>query len=376
MWWHMTQVWWPPNNHIALSLLWCLCSASPRMTPCPSQWALRWKVDGLLNGGMGWWWMGPGVWLAPQDGAGRPTWLLHSQGFSCGWQSLVQLFIVGCWCLVQCPWPQQALLTWQYHLQSGFLQDLRGLVPPKWTGWLLRWPTGLVIVLICAVLWHCAMFALALQWHPSWPRTTLSFTQGTNASGLVVLAVSALPAGLTPVVPSARAVAAPVTGNAPPCLYMSMHKGLTFPMSTFSAMHAGPRLSRSLGQPWSPRRKGELPNAGTPPGFSRTSIYKSGIFQSLGQQSSVTCQLEVVPSLHDGFLHTRVSSGNRTGDKVKIRNFEGQMGQHAACPPHMVSGCFAPPQAVMLTQCRYLDQWWWCPGWAMDQGISEHLHQA
>jgi len=47
---------------------------------------------------------------------------------------------------------------------------------------------------------------------------TLSFAQGTNALGLAVLAVSASPAGLTPAVPSARAGAAPATGNAPPCL--------------------------------------------------------------------------------------------------------------------------------------------------------------
>jgi len=111
---------------------------------------------------------------------------------------------------------------------------------------LLRWPTGLAIVLVCAVLWHRAMFALTLWWHLSWPRTTLSFAQGTNASGLAVLAVSASPAGLTPAVPSARAGAAPATGNAPPCLCTSMHEGLTFPTSAFSAVHAGPRLSRSL----------------------------------------------------------------------------------------------------------------------------------
>ena len=34
--------------------------------------------------------MGKAAWLAPWDGAGRLTQLLHSQGFSCGQQCLVQ----------------------------------------------------------------------------------------------------------------------------------------------------------------------------------------------------------------------------------------------------------------------------------------------
>jgi len=35
--------------------------------------------------------------------------------------------------------------------------------------------------------------------------------------------------------------------------------------------------------------------------------------------------------------------------KMTMSSFEGQMGQHAARGPHLVSGYFAPPRAVMLS---------------------------
>ena len=55
---------------------------------------------------------------------------------------------------------------------------------------------------------------------PSTSRPALPCPQGTSASSLAAFAISALPAGSTPAVRSARAGAAPTTGNAPlvrPC---------------------------------------------------------------------------------------------------------------------------------------------------------------
>jgi len=105
----------------------------------------------------------------------------------------------------------------------------------------------------------------------------LSCAQGANALGSAAVAISALPAGLTPAVPSAWADAAPTTGSAPPHLYTSMPEGSSSPVLVFLATPGSPKGSRS------PRRKGESPNADAPPDFSRTSICKSGGFQSLGQ---------------------------------------------------------------------------------------------
>jgi len=108
-------------------------------------------------------------------------------------------------------------------------------------------------------------------------RPALSCARGANTSGSVAVAISALPVGLTPAVPSAWADAAPTTGSAPPCLCASMPEGLSSSALVFLATPGSPKGSRS------PRRKGESPNADTPPDFSRTSICKSGGFQSLGQ---------------------------------------------------------------------------------------------
>src|SRR5712691_1100501 len=82
-----------------------------------------------------------------------------------------------------------------------------------------------------------------------------------NASGLVAMALSALPASSTPVVPSARAGAVPMTGNAPPHLCTSMPRVQLPPRPpAFSAAPASPKMSMT------PRTTGGLPGInGTPP---------------------------------------------------------------------------------------------------------------
>jgi len=108
-------------------------------------------------------------------------------------------------------------------------------------------------------------------------HTPLSFAQRTNASGLVAMAFSALLVGSTPVIPSARAGVAPMTGDAPPHSYASMHEGSTFQRSMFTTTPASPRGSGPS------RITGMLPNAdNTPPASCRSSDCGSGGFQSLG----------------------------------------------------------------------------------------------
>ena len=212
--------------------------------------------------------------------------------------------------------------------------------------WLSRGQVGLEFVLICAALWHCTTFALALSWRCvdhmlslhlcfgalalallwwwcidhalilwqrldvgfasclrlgtlafalSWKRLSFALAllqrwlvhdlvgklstsrlgspcaQGTSASNLAVVAISALPAGLTPAVPLARADAAPTTGNASPRSCVSTHGCLTSLATTFSGTAASLKGSTFLG------KEGESPgNDGTPPDSCRTSACGPG----------------------------------------------------------------------------------------------------
>ena len=116
--------------------------------------------------------------------------------------------------------------------------------------------------------------------------------QGANASDLAAAALSASPAGSTPAVLSARAGAAPTTGNASPRSCSSTLEGSTSSASAFSATPAGPKGSMTS------RITGESPNADTPPDSCR---------------SSVVCRSMAAPSPHDK-SRTRVSSGDGKGE--------------------------------------------------------------
>ena len=108
-------------------------------------------------------------------------------------------------------------------------------------------------------------------------HAALTCAQGTSASSLAAVAISALPAGLTPVVPSARAGAAPTTCNAPPHLSVSTQGGSTSPTSTFSGTPASPKGLAFSG------KAGDFPgNDGTPSSSCRTSACGLGGFKSSG----------------------------------------------------------------------------------------------
>ena len=102
-------------------------------------------------------------------------------------------------------------------------------------------------------------------------------------------------------------------------------------------MSASPKGSMSS------RITGESPGMALPTS-GRSSL---GGFQGLGR-SSVAHHSEKVPS-PSGFSRVRVSDDGR----VKMESFEELIGRHAARCPRLVSGCFSPPQAVMLTLNRY-----------------------
>ena len=76
-------------------------------------------------------------------------------------------------------------------------------------------------------------------------RLATPCAEGTNASGLAVVAHSASLAGSMPEVTLARAGAAPTTSNAPPSLCAVTPRGSTSPASATSATPAGPRGSES-----------------------------------------------------------------------------------------------------------------------------------
>jgi hypothetical protein len=75
-----------------------------------------------------------------------------------------------------------------------------------------------------------------------------------------------------------------------------------------------------------------------------------GSFQRSGQRL-VVCHTEAA-LLH--VTDSRVQGCQIVAERVKIKNIEGQMGQHAARPPYMVRDSFPPPRAVMLTLSRHL----------------------
>jgi len=75
----------------------------------------------------------------------------------------------------------------------------------------------------------------------------LPCVQGANASGSVVLAVSALPVGLILVVPLARAGAMPMTSNTPSYSCVSMPEGSISSASTSTTVPASPKVAMALG---------------------------------------------------------------------------------------------------------------------------------
>ena len=107
--------------------------------------------------------------------------------------------------------------------------------------------------------WALAAHPLVVMPWLSSPHPALSCVQGTNASGLAVLAISAFPAGSMPAVASARAGAAPTTGGALPRSCASTHKGSTSPASAFLAVPASPKGSTF------PGNAGELSSTGGTP---------------------------------------------------------------------------------------------------------------
>ena len=78
-------------------------------------------------------------------------------------------------------------------------------------------------------------------------HTALSFAKGANASSLAAEALSASPAGSTAAVPSARASAAPATGNDPPRTCVSTFGGSTSTLSTMAAARRGSGSSWNTG---------------------------------------------------------------------------------------------------------------------------------
>jgi len=111
-----------------------------------------------------------------------------------------------------------ALFSW-WHLKCTLISSQS----PSWQ------PNGFMFALIRIVLQCRAAFAFALWWDHiklslALSRRRLDFAPShtlrpghPNASGLAAMALSALPVSSTPAVPSARAGAAPMIGNAARC---------------------------------------------------------------------------------------------------------------------------------------------------------------
>ena len=152
--------------------------------------------------------------------------------------------------------------------RSGFLAASRrgcarqrlGFAPALW--WQHLW---FALALLRLRLRRRLVYALAFSREPSrLSRSATPCAQGTNASSLAAMAPSALPASPTPAVPSARAGAAPATGNAPPRSCASTLEGSSSPASAFSATPASPKGCGSM----SSGNAGESPGTnGTPPCF-------------------------------------------------------------------------------------------------------------
>ena len=159
--------------------------------------------------------------------------------------------------------------------------------------------SGFHVALIPATPWNKACPLLEMSHERTWPSFSdlagaaalirsclcssvsdlclaLPCVQGANASGLVAVALSALPTGLTPAVPSARAGAASATGSALPHCCASMPQGSTSLASTSAIMNATQRRLRSPGLP---KRICESSNANTPSDFSGSSTRESGCFK-------------------------------------------------------------------------------------------------
>jgi len=144
--------------------------------------------------------------------------------------------------------------------------------------------------------------------------------QGTNASDLAATALSASPAGSTPVVLLARTGAAPTTGSTPSRSCVSMLE-----VQVPSHPHSQPsRRSRSLGLPW---RIGKLSN----PTPDQSSSCRFGDFEGSGRQPSVVCCSVGTASTRDGFSRVRVSGGDGTGDKDENVADESRGADGAAC---------------------------------------------
>ena len=115
---------------------------------------------------------------------------------------------------------------------------------------------------------------LASRSSVSTSHLALPCTRGTSASDLAVMAFSALLAGSTLAVSSARADAAPTTGSAPPHSCALMLKGSGSFASAFSARAAGPRGSCITAV---------LPGAdNAPPDSCRTLLCGPGCFRVSG----------------------------------------------------------------------------------------------
>jgi len=141
------------------------------------------------------------------------------------------------------------------------------------------------------------------------PHPALSCAHDTNALGLAALAVSALSAGLTPMVSSARAGAVPTSNSAPPYSYALTHEGSTPPTSAFLSTPGSPKGSGFSGN------AGELPSTdGTPPASCRPLPCASGGFEGLGWGRSSMAHCSVAaPSPCGEFSHVRVSSDGMGG---------------------------------------------------------------
>ena len=156
-------------------------------------------------------------------------------------------------------------------------------------------------------------------------RQASSCAQGTNASDLADMALSALPAGSMLARLSASTGAVSTTGRVRPHSCAPMPEDSTSLASVFAIVYASPRRSSLRGFQGGQVSRPLL----TPPSdFSRFSVGKSGGFKH-SERRLVARHSEAAPSPSSRFSRARESNGNRTEGMCENENNLGA--GRAAC---------------------------------------------
>jgi len=189
------------------------------------------------------------------------------------------------------------------------------------------------------------------------PRQASSCAQGTNASDLADMALSALPAGSMLARLSASTGAVSTTGRVRPHSCAPMPEDSTSLASVFAIVYASPRQSSLQGFQGGQVSRPLL----TPPSdFSRFSVGKSGGFKH-SERRLVARHSEAAPSPSSRFSRARESNGNRTEGMCENENNLGA--GRAACTSLFTLGewmyCYCQIKKVLtlFRICPNLNDW-------------------